>query len=409
MDALQLTHCPTTGAMYEGLTAEILARSIPAALGLRIATGFIASPAGSLSPQVDCMLVRGEGRSIPHTDNCIWPIQDVLAVLEVKKSLHGAEYMDAYAKLRAPVEQYLELLMSDAQHDATCLAPTCNVYARLTGTCAPTPDRIGELSYERKMILSTIALEQVSPVRIALGYDGFASEAAMRKSLKKFLKSRVGQHGYGIHSFPQLSLSGDYALLKLNGFPYQPLMNGGWWTFLASAQCRPLELMLEYIWTRIRRDFPQLGDVWGDDLELEVVHPCVSAIPFHQPGQSGWQMRTDDIGAEELLRSPTHYDWQPQFVSKQQFAAFALLCAEGVISILSEPMARFSREAGSTVEEFVAGLVATSLVARRDDSLELTTEECRCVILPDGRLAVADDNSGRLTRWIAKHFGGAGA
>ena len=54
------THAPTIGAMYEGLTRDILDRAIPASLDLRIVDGFIEGADGSLSPQMDAMLVTGK-------------------------------------------------------------------------------------------------------------------------------------------------------------------------------------------------------------------------------------------------------------------------------------------------------------------------------------------------------------
>ena len=87
----KITHAPTIGAMYEGLTRELLDRAIPASLNLRVVDGFIEDHEHNLSPQVDAMLVTGEGREIPRTGGYVRPIQDVIAVMEVKKNLYGAD------------------------------------------------------------------------------------------------------------------------------------------------------------------------------------------------------------------------------------------------------------------------------------------------------------------------------
>jgi hypothetical protein len=46
----------------------------------------------------------------------------------------------------------------------------------------------------------------------------------------------------------------------------------------------------------------------------------------------------------------------------------------------------------------------TTLVAKKGSVLKLTTIACSCVVLPDGRFVAADDNSGRLTRWLSRYL-----
>ena len=55
---------------------------------------------------------------------------------------------------------------------------------------------------------------------------------------------------------------------------------------------------------------------------------------------------------------------------------------------------------GLEVDTFVRGLIATSLVARNGTKLTLTTVNCACLLLPDGRRIAADNNTGRLERWV---------
>ncbi len=87
LDEFKLGHGPTIGAMYEGLSREILERAIPEFLNLQVVDGFI-SFNDEQSGQIDCMLVQGEGTKIPSTKSYIWPIQDVITVFEVKKKLN---------------------------------------------------------------------------------------------------------------------------------------------------------------------------------------------------------------------------------------------------------------------------------------------------------------------------------
>lgn len=52
LDGQDITHAPTIGDMYEGLTRDILDRAIPESAGVQIVDGFAVGPDGTLSPQL---------------------------------------------------------------------------------------------------------------------------------------------------------------------------------------------------------------------------------------------------------------------------------------------------------------------------------------------------------------------
>ena len=75
------------------------------------------------------------------------------------------------------------------------------------------------------------------------------------------------------------------------------------------------------------------------------------------------------------------------------------LCQEDVDA--EDPAFReFLAQEGLEVDTFVRGLIGTSLVARNGTKLTLTTVNCTCLLLPDGRRIAADNNTGRLERWV---------
>lgn len=81
-----ITHAPTIGAQYEGVSGSVLKMMIPPELALQVVSGFVEGINGTLSGQIDGMLVRSSGTPIPGVEGQYkWPIKDVLAVLEVKK------------------------------------------------------------------------------------------------------------------------------------------------------------------------------------------------------------------------------------------------------------------------------------------------------------------------------------
>jgi hypothetical protein len=80
-------HPVLIGDMYEGLTQEILNKSIFVGLNLKIVGGKIKNLKGDLSSEIDCMLVEGEGEKLPFTEKYIYHFTQVIAVIEVKKIL----------------------------------------------------------------------------------------------------------------------------------------------------------------------------------------------------------------------------------------------------------------------------------------------------------------------------------
>jgi hypothetical protein len=91
LDRQKIKHAPTIGSMYENLTKAALERSLPRGLDLSVVSGFAQGADGQLSRQLDCMLVTGKGRSVPRTRAKIYPIDKVLAVVEVKKTLYTSD------------------------------------------------------------------------------------------------------------------------------------------------------------------------------------------------------------------------------------------------------------------------------------------------------------------------------
>jgi hypothetical protein len=69
-------------------------------LDVRVVSGFASAGKGRLSPELDCMMVRGQGDLIPNTTKYKWPVGDVIAVIEIKKTLYSAGIVDAYENLR---------------------------------------------------------------------------------------------------------------------------------------------------------------------------------------------------------------------------------------------------------------------------------------------------------------------
>jgi hypothetical protein len=218
-----ITHPPTIGAMYEGLTRDILDRVIPSSLDLRIVDGFLEDDEGNLSPQIDLMLVSGSGREIPHTTGFVWPVQNVLAVLEVKKNLYGADLKDAFHKLRAVNDMYGAYTCRAPNKDQKFnITPAYNAFARLTGHYPRDRKGVKALPESLSMLFHSLVAEQLSPVRIVFGYEGYVDEMGLRKGFSDFISESLSTpRGFGVGSFPNLIVCRNNSLLKMNGQPYE--------------------------------------------------------------------------------------------------------------------------------------------------------------------------------------------
>lgn len=171
-------HAPTIGDMYEGLTKELLERAIPPNLGLRLVDGFVIGVDGKPGNQIDAMLVMGDkGRQISKTTKWEWPIADVLAVFEVKKNLYAADLADSIDKMRVVSQQQKDYLLAFKQNFA--IEASSRAFARVMGRY-PNPGEMDDLSSTSGEILRTIAHEQLAPVRVVFGYQGYVDEHGLR-------------------------------------------------------------------------------------------------------------------------------------------------------------------------------------------------------------------------------------
>ena len=167
-----ITHRPSIGEMYEGLSKDLLSRVVPPQLQLELVRGFIEDGEGGLSGQIDCMLVAGEGRSIPYTDAFIWHVKDVIAVFEIKKTLYGKDLVDAIDHLDGVRElesrYFASLRGSSDEVPRETMESGYRAFAETTGVLA-THDTVGSLPIELQLIFSTLTVEPFKFVGVIFG------------------------------------------------------------------------------------------------------------------------------------------------------------------------------------------------------------------------------------------------
>lgn len=285
----EVKHPGTIGDMYEGLTQKIIkaiAAQDIATLDIRVVDGFIKG-ANGLSKQLDCMIVRGEGTQLPNTNHYIYPIKDVIAVIEVKKSLYSAEIKDSYEKFISMTESF------------TPYIPPFNndeVYGTLRAlTGHSIIEDESQLSEQDTVLFHAIRTMYLLPLKIALGYDGFQSQKKLNKAFVDYLRE-IGsfKKHYGAVSIPDLIIPGNYALFKHNFMPFQtqigfPINDAFILLSEKHPDASPLLYLIMMIYSKMQLIYNLPESIWDGISDIVSARPFLSTSLKKIDGLWGWE------------------------------------------------------------------------------------------------------------------------
>jgi hypothetical protein len=359
LDKDEIVHGPSIGAMYEGLTRDLLDRTIPESLNVRVVEGFIKGVDDKLSRQIDAMIVTGEGRPVPHTGQFVWPIADVIAVFEVKKMLYGADLQDAFEKMHEVKRMSEAHIQSGVKVDPR---HTMLAFAKTTGHYPPTITAVDALPHELNYIFRTMLADQLAPLRVILGYHGYADEYGLRKGLLSYLKDQGDfAPGFGPSSMPNLIVAGSSALLKMDGHPYTAPLSEGWWHVLTSNPENPLRLLIEQLWTRFGDRF---GDIFPADnaLELERLAPFLDARLAKQGTAVGWTYNYHPLSKKQMASTET-LRWDPDAVETCEMVIQLKLAKFGSIDLRDEEFRTYVESEGLDPDALITDMVARRILA----------------------------------------------
>ncbi len=394
-------HGPTIGDMYEGLTRELLDRAIPPDLGVRLVEGFVVGPDGGYSHQTDAMLVMGDkGRQIPKTNKWAWPIEDVLAVFEVKKTLYANELADSLVKMRKVSDQQRQWLLV-ANQDMP-IAASNRAFARVFGHF-PVADELRNFDTPSGEILRTIAHEQLAPVRVVIGYGGYVDEHGLRQAVIEAIAAvEDGVAGPGV--LPNLIICRRNALIKMNGHPFVvPLRANGRWDFMASANEAPWRLLLELVWTRLANQFQRTFPL-DDTLDIEAVAPLLSGTPVVENAVRGWRFYTHELSAQALVRDEARETWAPVEMTLGEVVLMRLAMDGGGLDLGNHKQLEAAAHYELGLKAFADRLVAEHLFAWTSDThAEPIVRPIHNVITPDGKHWVAN-NIELLQLWAVQTY-----
>ncbi|MGO4390230.1 DUF6602 domain-containing protein [Variovorax sp. M-6] len=403
-----IKHGPTIGDMYEGLTRDIVGRAIPNELGVQVVEGFIEGLAGEKSNQADVLLVKGEGRKIPYTDKVVWPIRDVLAVFEVKKTLYGDSLADAFTKMMK-VAQLHKAFEASGGYSGKSIAFAHKNFARATGFYPKFSDVSG-LPEPLQMIHHITLMEHLAPVRIILGYEGYVDELSLRKGISSYLLGQGPGPDRGMMSLPSLVVCRNNSVLKLNGMPYCDRQDDveGWWNTMASNAENPTRLMLEMLWTKIGTELDILLPM-DDSLNQEKLAPFLRQKYFDGEidgrRQTGFMMDfIEHLPSVDV--EPEDSTWTPHDTNVVESVALMRAAQDGTLRCDDLDFVEFAAKHGTTTSSILESLTQKRVMGwmNAEKTIARPIEESFVTVFTPSGKTVVSDQSGMLSLWAEQQL-----
>lgn len=398
VDSIDMPHMPTLGSAYEAIANAGIEHEfvLPPNLDLRVVSGFIEG----IPNQLDGMLVRGKGERFGLTDQYIYPIEQVLCVLEVKKTLRKSDLVDGIEHLAAVqrlfIQSFLARIEAGEDFDFRLARES---YEKLTGRAGPrTAAALDALRAADRLLYVTLARQIYAPVTVLLGFDGYGTEHGLRKAMLDIVESKLGNDtNISPELLPSLITAGNFSLVKLTGRPYIASVSGDGWVLLASARHNVARILLEFLWTKISV-FCNVRMPFGLDMDHENLKELLLARGVCRDEQLGFEVRPFSYPEKELTRAALAV-WEPQKLSAGAISLAEFVGMKGGRLELDQSLADYiQREHSVPLEDAVAELVSTSAFCRRENSLRTVTGQALVASFDDGS-GYVDIDAARLRAW----------
>ncbi|HDY8838729.1 DUF6602 domain-containing protein [Klebsiella pneumoniae] len=319
-----IIHAPTIGEMYEGLTKDILKKAIPSELNLSVVNGFIHDGHGGQSRQIDCMVVHGEGEVIRHTNKKRYHVKDVVAIFEVKKELLSEQLKDSIDLLTTIDDIYFSYRSKTLDAPAFSTFYAAKSFERITGKIAPRYDEKDSLSILDSAIYHSLVIDQLTPVRIAIGYNGYKSEYNFRQSFYNYYSN---MRKFRTFKIPSLLISDGFSIVKQNGYPYYLFLKNRGWCIASSCKNNPLILILEVIFYKIK----QMFDV-QIELEEVVENENMTPLVLLDKKSEKWDFTFCEYNPSDLKDRDDFLIWTPLHLKEDELSIIKEIWDAGGLS-----------------------------------------------------------------------------
>ncbi|MDY0906531.1 DUF6602 domain-containing protein [Pedobacter sp. CFBP9032] len=289
----KMEHRPSIGDQYEAALLNSIDATLPPDSDLRVVTGFIGNKDFKLSGQIDCMLVKGEGEKVPGSkEQHVYSVSDVLMIFEIKKRFFTNDLREAYSHLK----EIQEFDRNVNGLDSSCWLEFRKIFSISTRIWLNSYEDASKLDLQNEFIFHELLTQFNNPTRVVFGYYGLKNEKSLRNKLYAFLQKNIGVKGFGPFSLPDMIISNDSCIVKLNGQPHIPLIENDNFVFMASSTGENLAILAEMIAAKISRFYPV--DYHGTS-PADVMQPFLSAkLAIDNGDPIGWHYITHDyIGA----------------------------------------------------------------------------------------------------------------
>lgn len=408
LDDIDMPHMPTLGSAYEEITKQGIdqAFAIPKSLDLKVVSGFISVGEEMLPQQIDGMLVCGDGKQYGRTQEYIYPIDQVLCIFEVKKTLNKTDYTDAFDHLRVIRQKYSEYFESKFDDDPT-FEPNIDVarehFSQITGKEAPERySQINSLSKSDGILFYSLVQETLAPLSIIHGYGGYTTEAGMRNAFLDILfeKGETSGEGLGIPSIPSLVTTNGFSIVKGNGIPYIAINEEREWAALLSTKGNAARIILEVIWSKISLYF-DVAMPWGEDPHTEVAVPLIFAKPVETEDAAGWYYVPVRFKESELSVRESIQEWQPIRISQDMSEViYSMLATGGYVHL--DRIGQIARSHLIQPDQLLKQLMSTMLFKQIGDYVRPISSWLHMVTDEDNQYFISSSRD-RLDIWCERN------
>lgn len=382
---LDIKHGPTIGDMYEGLTKEMMNKAIFKNLDLKVCSGFIFNEETESSKQIDCMIVVGDGIKIPFSEIYKYNINQVIAVIEVKKDLFGKEMDLAYKNLLS----VKNIVKPDHGMTIDILE---QAYENVTGRKLPDQQELDKMTEEEQYLYHALVVEAYMPIRIIFGYGGFSTEKSFREVFMEYISKKFRVKGYGVTSIPSLIIAGERSILKTNGIPFAISNKNqklGEWYALGSANKAPIFFLLYLIWTRLYYLFPDLPEEIFDNTEISI-NPLMKA----KGRKEGWEYTF----IETELEDSNEKLWKPFEITLMSNVLLKMIEKGYTITLNNELMIEECKKNGEDYNEVISDLLYKRIIYVNNDIIGILSDNWMTVIY-NGKYYFGDNFNNRMLQW----------
>lgn len=406
LSKIDMPHMPTLGSAYEEITKHSIDQNfiIPKGLNLKVVSGFISVDGEMLPQQIDGMLVYGSGIKYGRTTEFIYPIDQVLCIFEVKKTLTKSDYIDAFDHLRIirkKYAEYFESKLKDARFEPEISKASMH-FSQITGRDAPKYYRdINSLSKPDRILFYALVQESLAPSSIIHGYGGYTTESGMRNAFLDILseKGQVSGHGLGVPSLPTLVITNNISIVKSNGMPFLGINKQKQWAALVSMRDNAARIMLEIIWSKISLFF-DVKMPWGDDSHIENMAPLLYAIPMEKNDEVGWLYKSVEMKEGELKKREFLQEWNPERIDEDLKSVFNIMLFYGGYVHMSD-IAQVADKFNETADELINKITSMFLFKQVGDYIR-PIDSIMLMVTDDNNISYLTSNRESLDVWCEK-------